>query len=106
MDMEVLPDKGSAQCRGHFRDNMNMKDGYTIHADIHSFKQGEYESMIMTAKWYSGTFVGLKLRDICLTGEGKPRKKPHPGNLSRTGIEPGPAAWQARMLRLLHKDMK
>ena len=24
---------------------------------------------------------------------GKPRKKPHPGNLSRPGIEPGPAAW-------------
>ena len=25
-------------------------------------------------------------------------EKPHPGNLSRPGIEPGPAAWQARML--------
>ena len=29
---------------------------------------------------------------------GKTPKKPHPGNLSRPGIEPGPAAWQARML--------
>ena len=29
---------------------------------------------------------------------GKPPKKPHPGNLCRPGIEPGPAAWQARML--------
>ena len=29
---------------------------------------------------------------------GKPRKKPHPGNLSRPGIEPGPAAGQANML--------
>ena len=29
-----------------------------------------------------------------------PKKKPHPGNLSRPGIEPGPAAWQARMLPL------
>ena len=28
---------------------------------------------------------GLKLPDICLTGEKKP-KKPHPGNLSRPGI--------------------
>ena len=27
-----------------------------------------------------------------------PKKKPHPGNLSRPGIEPGPAACQARML--------
>ena len=32
--------------------------------------------------------VGLKLPDIRLTGE----EKPHPGNLSRPGIEPGPAA--------------
>ena len=29
---------------------------------------------------------------------GKIPKKPHPGDLSRPGIEPGPAAWQARML--------
>ena len=29
---------------------------------------------------------------------GKTTKKPHSGNLSRPGIEPGPAAWQARML--------
>ena len=42
--------------------------------------------------------VGLKLPDICLRGWGKTPKKPHPGNLSRPGIELGPAAWQARML--------
>ena len=29
---------------------------------------------------------------------GKTPKNPHPGNLSRPGIESGPAAWQARML--------
>ena len=34
----------------------------------------------------------LKLPDISLTREGKPRKKAHPGNLPRRGIEPGPAA--------------
>ena len=39
-----------------------------------------------------GDLGGLKLPDICLTGEEKPREKPHPGNLSRPGIEPGPAA--------------
>ena len=33
-------------------------------------------------------------------GWGKTPKKPHPGNLSRPGIEPEPAAWQARMLPL------
>ena len=31
---------------------------------------------------------------------GKTPKKLHPGNLSRPGIEPGPAAWQALMLPL------
>ena len=31
---------------------------------------------------------------------GKPPKKHHPGNLFRPGIEPGPAAGQARMLPL------
>ena len=39
-----------------------------------------------------GDFVGLKFPDIRLTGEEKTPKKPHPGNLSRPGIEPGPAA--------------
>ena len=47
-----------------------------------------------------GDLGGLKFPDICLTGEGKPRKNPYPGNLSRPGIEPGPAAWEARMLPL------
>ena len=34
---------------------------------------------------------------------GRTPKKPHPGNLSRPGIEPGPAAWQARMLPLAQR---
>ena len=34
-----------------------------------------------------GDLVGLKLPDICLTGEEKPRRQPHPGNLSRPGIK-------------------
>ena len=42
-------------------------------------------------KMIFGDLGGLKLPDICLTGEEKPRKKPHTGNLSRPGIEPGPA---------------
>ena len=45
-----------------------------------------------------GDLGGLKLPDICLTGEEKIPKKPHPRNLSRPGIEPGPAAWQTHML--------
>ena len=45
-----------------------------------------------------GDLVCLTFFDSCLIGEQKPREKPHPGNLSRPGIESGPAAWQARML--------
>ena len=47
-----------------------------------------------------GDLGGLKLPDMCLTGEEKPRKKSHPGNLPRPGIEPGPAACQTRILPL------
>ena len=47
-----------------------------------------------------GDLGGLKRPDICLTGEENPKKKPHQGNLSRPGIEPGPTVWQARMLPL------
>ena len=93
------PDEWSAQCRGHIRDNTNMKDD-THQAHTQSSQQGEYGMTITTAKWYSGTLGGLKFPDICLTGEEKPRKKTSPGSLSRPGIEPGPAAWQARMLPL------
>ena len=45
-----------------------------------------------------GDLGGLKFHDICLTGEEKSQEKPHPGNLSQPGIEPGPATWQAHML--------
>ena len=49
------------------------------------------------AKWYSWNHGGLKLPGISYRW-GKTPKKPHPGNLSRLRIEPGSAAWQARML--------
>ena len=39
-----------------------------------------------------GDLVGLKLHDIRLTDEEKPRKKYHPGTFSRQGFKPGPAA--------------
>ena len=47
----------------------------TIHTrQTLSFQQGEYEMMIMAARWCSGTFMGLTFPYICLTGEEKPRK--------------------------------
>ena len=51
-------------------------------------------------KWYSGT-LGPKASWHLSYRWGKTPKKPHPGNLSQSGIEPGPAAWQARMLPLV-----
>ena len=51
----------------------------------------------MMAKWYSG-ILGPKAFWHLSYRWGKTPKKPHPGNLSRPGIESGPAAWQARML--------
>ena len=44
-----------------------------------------------------GDLVSLKLPDIYLTDEEKPEKT-SPRKLVPTGIEPGHAAWQARML--------
>ena len=48
-------------------------------------------------KWDSGILRPKASRHLSYMW-GKTQKKPHPGNLSRPGIEPGPAAWQARML--------
>ena len=53
-DMRGLPGRGSAQFPGYLRDNTNRKDD-THHSRSHPFEQGEYEMMIMTAKWYSET---------------------------------------------------
>ena len=44
----------SAQFRGHIRDSTNMKDD-THQAHTHSVQQDEFETMIMAAKWYSGS---------------------------------------------------
>ena len=49
-----------------------------------------------------GDLGGLKLPDICLTGEGKIPQKNLAQETSRPGIEPGPAAWQARMSGIEH----
>ena len=92
------PDEWSALSRGHLRDSTNMKDNtYQAHTVIPTrlIWNDEYDGQMIF-----GDLGGLKFPDICLAGEEKPRKEPHPGNLSRPGIEPGPAAWQARMLPL------
>ena len=68
-----------------------LKTIHNIHSHNHT-KQGGYDNDDYDGQMMPGDHLGLKSPDICLTGEEKPRKKPHPGNLSRPGIEPGPAA--------------
>ena len=69
---------------------------HTIHSLIHSNKAN-----IKGWLWRSNDIRGLcgpkASRDFSYRW-GKTPKKPHPGNSSRPEIEPGPAAWQARML--------
>ena len=94
--MRASPHERSAQCRGHLRDNTNMKDDThqtRTHSSTRRILKDDYDGQMIFAN-----LVWLKLADICLTGERKPRKKSHAGNLSRSVIEPGPATWQARML--------
>ena len=77
------PDEGTAQCRGHLRDNANMKD------DSHHSR-----TPFILTRWiwkddYDGQIifrdlVSLKLPDICLTGEKPPQKKT-PRKLVLTG---------------------
>ena len=69
MDTEGFSDEHSAQFRDHLRDNTNIKDDTHVPA-THSciLNNADMLRMIMMAK-YLGTFVGLKLPDICLTGE-------------------------------------
>ena len=72
-----------------------LKTIHTIHSIIHSNKTDI--RMIMMAKWYSGN-MGPKASWHLSYRWGKYPKKPHPGNLSRPGIELGPTAWHALML--------
>ena len=88
--LEVSPDEGSAQCRGQLQDNTNMKDD-KLNSRTHFSNKVDMKGWLWRPNDIRD-FVGLKLLDICLTGEEKTRKKPHSGILSRPGIEPGPAA--------------
>ena len=90
------PDEGSLNTWVTSETTRTWKTIHSTHTPIHSNKVNmrgwQLGQMIL------GNLVGLKLPSICFTGEEKPRKITHLGNLSRPGIEPGPSAWQARML--------
>ena len=96
MEGRASPDEWSAQCRGHLRDSTNMKDN--THTHSHPNK-ANMEWLLRRPNDTRGP-CGLKVSRHLSYRWGKTPKKPHPGNLSRPGIEPGPAAWQALMLPL------
>ena len=91
-------DEWSARCRGHLRDSTNMKDNTHKHTPIHTNK-ANMEWWLRRPNDIRGP-CGPKVSRHLSYRWGKTPKKPHPGNLSRPMIEPGPAAWQARMLPL------
>ena len=49
-----------------------------------------------------GDLGGLKFPDMCLTGEEKPRKKPHPETCPDRGSNPGPLRGKRACYHLLH----
>ena len=81
----------------HFRDTtQRWKMIHNIHAPIHSNK-ANMKDWLWRSNHIRGP-CGPKASWHLSYRWGKTPKKPHPRNLFRTGIEPGPAAWQARML--------
>ena len=101
---------------GLFGWRMNSMPGSPPSNTTHERRYTPFTHPFMLTRWIwkqdydgqmiFGDLVGLKLPDICLTYEEKPRKtsprklvptriepgpkKPHPGNLSRRGLDPGP----------------
>ena len=69
---------------------------HTIHTPIHSNK-ANMKGWLWRPNDFWGP-CGPKTSWHLFYRWGKSPKKPHPGYLSRPGIEPGPAAWQSRML--------
>ena len=95
------PDEWSAQCWGHLRDSTNMKDS-THQAHTQSTQQGEYEMMITTAKWYSGT-LGPKVSWHLSYRWGKtsPRKPVPTGDRTRACYHLLHSGGQLQILKIL-----
>ena len=93
----VSLDECSTQCRGHLRDNTNIKD------DTHPFIltrriwKDDYDGEMIF-----GDLVGLRLPDICLTGEEKTRKNLTQETCSDWGSIPGPLRDRRACYRLFH----
>ena len=92
----AFPDEGSAQCRGTSKTARTWKTIHTRHTLSHS-KKSIMKSWLWRPNDIRGPFRP-KISWHLSYRWGKTPKKPQPGNLSRPGIEPWPAAWHARML--------
>ena len=97
------PDEWSGRSRGHLRDSTNMKDN-THQAHTHSYQQGEYGIMSDDGQMIFGDLVGLKLPDICLTGEEKPRKNLTQETFPDRGSNTGPLRDKRACYHLLHNS--
>ena len=70
---------------------------HTIHAHIH-YNKANVKIWLWRPNDIRGPCGHKSFLTFVLQMKKNPEKKPHPGNLSRPRIEPGPAACQARML--------
>ena len=84
-----------------FKENRPIDHSLTY--GIHSSKV-DMIKMIIMAKWYSGNHGGLKLPDICLAGEEKPRKKLIQETCPNRGLNPGPLRDRRACYRLPHSS--
>ena len=89
-------DEGSAQYRGHLRDKRTWKTIHTIHTPINSNKVN-MKGWLWLPNDIRGPCEPIASWHLSYRW-GKSPEKLHSGNLSRSGIEPGPTEWQARML--------
>ena len=93
----VSPDEWSLNAGATSETTPTWKTIHTIHAPIQSNK-ANMKGWLWRPNDIQGP-CGPKASRFSSYRWGKTPKKPHPGNLSRPGIQPGPAAWQARMLQ-------
>ena len=96
----AFPDEGSAQCRGHLRDNTIMKENtHQAHTVIPTRRiwNDDYDGQMIFED-----LGGLKVPDICLTGEEKPRKNLTQETCPDRRSNPGPLRDKRACYHLLH----
>ena len=96
-DMEGIPGWGISSMPGP-----PPRRNDTHHSRTQSFQQGEYERMIMTAKWYSGTWWDYSIQTFILQVRKKPHKNLTQGTCPDQGSNPGPQRDRRACYRSIH----